>query len=351
MASMVRSVVTLWISVLPSAAALFRSRGDQAIVELALRQQLAIYNRRHRRPRLLPLDRAFWVALSHLWPRWKSVLVVVQPETVVRWHQRRFRAYWRSISTPGPGRPPISDETRALIVRMATENRWRARKIQAEMSKLGIRVSLATVSRYLPKAEPDPGCQQRWKTFLRNHRDLIAGMDFFVVPTVRFRLLYVWFVIDHGRRRVLHFNVTESPAACWVIQQLRNAFPDEPSHRFLILDNDAIFSAEVAQSAKRLGITPKRTSFQSPWQNGTAERFVGSVRRELLDHVVVLREDHLRRLLHEYLNYYNAERVHTSIGDAPAGRPLEHRPSSEAAVVALPRVGGLHHRHGWRDAA
>jgi hypothetical protein len=134
---------------------------------------------------------------------------------------------------------------------MATENRWRARKIQAELSKLGIRVSLATISRVLPKAEPDPGCQQRWTTFLRNHRDLIAGMDFFVVPTLRFQLLYVWFVIDHGRRRILHFNVTESSAACWLIQQLREAFPDEPSHRFLILDNDSIFSAEVAQSAKK----------------------------------------------------------------------------------------------------
>jgi hypothetical protein len=157
MASMVRAVLTLWISVFQSTAALMRSRREQAIVELALRQQLAIYAQRHHRPRLLPLDRAFWVALSRLWPRWKSVLVVVRPETVVRWHRRRFRAYWRSITTPGPGRPPISDETKALIVRMATENRWRARKIQAELSKLGIRVSLATISRYLPKAEPDPG--------------------------------------------------------------------------------------------------------------------------------------------------------------------------------------------------
>jgi len=348
---MVRAVLTLWISIFQSAAALFRSRRDQALVDLALRQQLAIYAWRHRRPRLAPSDRAFWVALSHLWPHWKSVLVVVQPETVVRWHRGGFRAYWRSISTPGPGRPPISDETKALIVRMATDNRWRARKIQAELSKLGIRVSLATISRYLPRTEPDPGCRQRWKTFLRNHRELIAAMDFFVVPTVWFQLLYVWFVIDHGRRRVLHFNVTESPAASWVIQQLREAFPDEPSHRFLILDNDAIFSVEVAESAKRLGMAPKRTSFQSPWQNGTAERFVGTVRRELLDHVVVLSEDHLRRLLCEYVDYYNAERVHTSIGDAPAGRALEHRPSSDAAVVALPRVGGLHHRYGWRKAA
>jgi putative transposase len=145
MASMVRAVITLWISIVRSCAALFRSREDQAIVELALRQQLAIYARQHPRPRIAPIDRAFWVALSRLWPHWKSVLVVVQRETVVRWHQRRFRSYWRSISAPGPGRPPISEETKALIVRMATENRWRARKIQAELSKLGIRVSLATI--------------------------------------------------------------------------------------------------------------------------------------------------------------------------------------------------------------
>jgi transposase InsO family protein len=234
---------------------------------------------------------------------------------------------------------------------MATENRWRARKIQAELMKLGIRVGLATVSRYVPKTKPDPTQQQRWTTFLRNHKDVIAGMDFFVVPTVRFRLLYVWFAIDHGRRRILHFNVTASPSARWVIQQLRETFPDEPTHRFLIYDNDSIFSAAVTHAIESFGIDPKRTAFRSPWQNGTAERFVGSVRRELLDHVVVLNEDHLRRLLREYVDYYNAERVHTSIGDAPVGRPVESRPSEHAKVIGLPRVGGLHHRYRWRDAA
>ncbi|GAG33040.1 unnamed protein product, partial [marine sediment metagenome] len=246
--------------------------------------------------------------------------------------------------------------TRTLIIRMATENQWRARKIQAELMKLGIRVSIATVSRYVPKAKPDPTQQQRWTTFLRgpaklakrlrlrrgeslihkrlasragtrprNHKDVIAGMDFFVVPTVRFRLLYVWFAIDHGRRRILHFNVTGNPSARWVIQQLRETFPDEPIHRYLICDNDAIFSPAVTSAIKSFGIDPKRTAFRSPWQNGTAERVVGSVRRELLDHVVVLNEDHLRRLLREYVNYYNAERVHTSISDSPAGRPVESR--------------------------
>jgi transposase InsO family protein len=348
---MVRVVITLCVSILRSCAALLRSRQDQALVELALRQQLAVYAQRQPRPRISPLDRAFWVALSRIWPRWKSVLVVVQPETVVRWQKRRLRAYWRSISMPGPGRPPISDEIRALIIQMATQNRWRAWKIRAELGKLGIWVGLSTISRYLPKAEPDPDCQQRWTTFLRNHRDLITGMDFFVVPTVRFRLLYVWFVIDHGRRRILHFNVTESPTACWVVQQLRDALPNEPTHRFLILDNDAIFSTQVAASIRNLGLAPKRTAFQSPWQNGRAERCVGSVRRELLDHVVVLREDHLRRLLRDYVDYYNTERVHTSIDDAPQGRKSESRPSSNAKIIALPRVGGLHHRYTWREAA
>ena len=234
---------------------------------------------------------------------------------------------------------------------MASENHWRARKIQAELSKLGIEVSLATISRYLPKPEPAPGSHQRWITFLRNHRDVITAMDFFVVPTVRFHLLYVWFAIDHGRRRILHFNVTGNPVACWVIQQLRDAFPGEPSHRFLIFDNDAIFSTEVACSIERFGIDPRRTALRSPWQNGTAERFVGTVRRELLDHVVVMSEEHLRRLLREYIAYYNAERVHTSIMDAPAGRASETRPSGAAKIVRLPRVGGLHSRYVWREAA
>ena len=186
-----QSLVIFAISILRSARALFRSREKQVIVELALRQQLAVYAQDRPRPRLSPLDRTFWVALSRLWPQWRNHLVVVRPETVVRWHRQGFRRYWRSISTPGPGRPPISEETKALIVRMATENCWRARKVQAELMKLGIRVSLATVSRYVPKTKPDTTQPQHWMTFLRNHKDVIAGMDFFVVPTVRFRLLWV----------------------------------------------------------------------------------------------------------------------------------------------------------------
>jgi transposase InsO family protein len=182
-------------------------------------------------------------------------------------------------------------------------------------------------------------------TFLRNHRDLIAAMDFFVVPTVRFRLVYVWFAIDHGRRRILHFNVTDHPTAQWVIQQLREAFPGESAPGYLIYDNDSIFSDKVTEAIEYLAMQPKRTAYRSPWQNGVAERWVGSARRELLDHVIAFNEQHLRRLLRDYVAYYNAERVHTQLQDAPAGRPTQTRPSPDAKVVGLQRVGGLHHRY------
>jgi transposase InsO family protein len=321
------------------------------MVELVLRQQLATYAHKGSRPRITSLDRAFWIVLSQLWPRWEDGLCIVKPDTVVRWHRKGFRLYWRAISKRGPGRPPIPEEVQSLIIRLATENPWRARKIQAELAKLGITVSLATVSRYLPKRKPDQGQRQRWRTFLRNHRDVIAGMDFFVVPTIRFRLLYAWFVIDHGRRRVLHFNVTTNPTSQWVVQQLREAFPREPALRYLIYDNDSIFSAEVRKAIERFQLVPKRTAYRSPWQNGTAERWVGSVRRELLDHVIVFDEKHLQRLLRAYVAYYNADRVHTSLEDSPTGRRIENRPALGAQVIALPRVGGLHHRYAWREAA
>jgi transposase InsO family protein len=267
------------------------------IGELALRQQLATYAQKQTKPALSPLDRAFWVALFRFWPHWRDTLVIVKPDTVIRWHRKGFRLYWRAISKRGPGRPPIPEELKALIRRLASENNWRARKIHAELKKLGFSVSLPTVSRYLPKRAPDPGKQQRWMTFLRNHKDGITAMDFFVVPTVGFRLLYVWFIIDHGRRRIIHFDVTANPTASWVIQQLREAFPYDSAPQYLIYDNDSIFSGQVTGTIRSFGIKPKRTAFQSPWQNGVAERWVESCKREIIDHVIAFNEDHLRRLL------------------------------------------------------
>jgi transposase InsO family protein len=270
---------------------------------------------------------------------------------VIRWHRKGFRLYWRAISKRGPGRPPISEGLQALIRQLAGENGWGARKIQAELGKLGFTASLATVSRYLPKRAPDRGKQQRWMTFLRNHKDVIAAMDFFIIPTVGFRLLYIWFIIDHGRRRIIHFNVTTNPSEQWVIQQLRESFPCDSAPRYLIYDNDSIFADKVTEAIKYLGIEPKRIAYRSPWQNGTAERWVGSARRELLDHVIVVNEQHLQRLLRDYITYYNADRVHTRLRDAPERRSVEVRPSLDARVVGSPRVGGLHHRYTWREAA
>jgi len=346
-----RALLNLVTALLRCALAYLRSRNEQAVVELALRQQLATYALEKTSPRLTPLDRAFWVALSRLWPHWRDSLVIVKPDTVIRWHRKGFRLYWRSISKRGPGRPPISDELQTLIRRLADENDWRARKIQAELKKLGFTIGLATVSRYLPKRTPDLGKQQRWMTFLRNHRHGITAMDFFVVPTVGFRLLYVWFMIDHGRRRIIHFDVTANPNAQWVIQQLREAFPYDSAPDYLIYDNDSIFSRDVTRAIEHLGAKPKRIAFQSPWQNGIAERWVGSCKRETIDHVIVFNEDHLRQLLNDYVSYYNTERVHTRLQDSPEGRPVEARPSAAAKFVGLPRVGGLHHRYAWKAAA
>ncbi len=203
----------------------------------------------------------------------------------------------------------------------------------------------------MPKHPRDKGKQQRWMTFLRNHRDGISAMDFFVVPTITFRLLYVWFIIDHERRRIIHVNVTLHPTAQWVIQQLRESFPEDSAPNYLIFDNDTIFSNEVSASIESLGVMPRKTAYRSPWQNGTAERWVGSCKRELIDHVIVLNEEHLRRLLRDYVRYYNEDRVHTILRDAPESRIAGVRPSSKAKVVGLPRVGGLHHRYVWKEAA
>ena len=302
--------------------------------------------RQKARPRLAPLDRAFWVALFWFWPHWRDTLVIVKPETVIRWHRKGFRLHWRSISKRGPGRPPIPEEVKTLIRRLADENGWRARKIHGELKKLGFSVGLATVSRYLPKRVPDLGKQQRWLTFLRlrrprNHKHGIAAMDFFVVPTAGFRLLYVWFMIDHGRRRIIHFGVTANPTAQWVIQQLREACPYDSAPDYLIYDNDSIFSGDVTRAIEHLGTKPKRIAFQSPWQNGIAERWVGSCKREIIDHVIVFNEDHLRQLLRDYVSYYNTERVHTRLQDSRRRVvQLKLGPSPGAKVVGLPRVGG-----------
>jgi transposase InsO family protein len=236
---------------------------------------------------------------------------------------------------------------------MAAENTdWGAPKIHGELLKLGFTVSERTVARYLRRLRRhgDPG--KRWLTFLANHREAIVAMDFFTVPTLTFQLLYCFFVIEHGRRRILHFNVTSKPTSEWVVQQLREAFPETSAYRYMILDRDSKFSADVIQFLKSTGLKPKRTSAQAPWQNGLAERWIGSCRRELFDQVIALSERHLRRLIHEYVDYHHEDRIHDSLQkDTPNCRSVESKPQPAATLISKARLGGLHHRYSWREAA
>jgi putative transposase len=277
----------------------------------------------------------------------------VKPETVVGWHRAGFRLYWRWRSRSGGGRPKIAEEVRTLIRRLANENPdWGAPKIHGELHKLGFVVSERSVARYLQRIRRrgDPG--KRWLAFLQNHREAIVAFDFFTVPTVKFQLLYCFFVIEHARRRILHFNVTQHPSADWVVQQLRATFPEAGSYRFVILDRDAKFDDSVMTFLRATGLTPKRTSVHAPWQNGTAERWIGSCRRELLDHIIALNERHLVRLLREYVSYYHQDRPHDSLRkDTPESRPIQPKPKANATAISLPRLGGLHHRYAWREAA
>jgi transposase InsO family protein len=245
---------------------------------LALRQQLAVLKRKHPRPRLGPLDKLFWVLARRFWSPWKEMLVLVLPETA------RNRVGGRRISK----------QIRALIFQMVAENpTWGAPRIHGELLMLGFEVSETTISRWMRRASRNPEPAKRWLAFLRNHREAIAAMDFFTVPTLTFHVLYCFFIISHDRRRILHFNVTRHPTSNWIVQQLREAFPYDVVPRFLVFDHDAKYGLEVPTAIRSMKIACVQTSIQSPWQNGVAERWVGSCRRELLDHVIALNEPHL----------------------------------------------------------
>ena len=279
--------------------------------------------------------------------------MIVKPETVVGWHRVGFRLYWRWRSRLRGGRPKITQEIRTLIRTMAVENSdWGAPKIHGELLKLGFEVSESTVARYLRRLRRPGDAGKRWLAFLANHREAIVAIDFFTVPTLTFKLLYCFFVIEHGRRRILHFNVTSHPTSEWVVQQLREVFSDAGPYRYVILDHDSKFDVDVIAFLKASGLRPKRTSVQAPWQNGVAERWVGSCRREILDHVITLNEEHLRRLMRDYVNYHQDDRIHDSLNkDAPNRRSIEEKPSPHATVISRARLGGLHHRYSWREAA
>jgi putative transposase len=324
---------------------LFRTRRTLLLENLALRQQLAALKRRHSRPQLVAFDKLFWVLARRLWSGWKDALIVVTPETVVRWHRAGFQLYWNVISRARRpiGRRQTSKQVRELIFRMVAENpTWGAPRIHGELLMLGFDVSERTISHWMNKAPRDPDRAKRWLTFLRNHREAIAAMDFFTVPTVKFSMLYCFFVISHDRRQILHFNVTRHPTSLWVVQQLREAFLFESAPRFLIFDRDGKYGVEVPAAVRSLKIRPVRTSFESPWQNGVAERWIESCRRDL-DHIISVNERHLKRLLSEYVRYYHEDRTHLGLMKQT---PSQRVPATNCGrVTARPRLGGLHHRY------
>ena len=320
-----------------------------ALENIALRHQLAVFTREKKRPRLRDRDRLFWIARKKVWKGWRSALEFVQPETVIGWQRQRFKRYWRSLSQPsGPGRPRVFLEIRNLVRTMAVANpTWGAPRIHGELLKLGIEISERTVSRLMPKKDRKP--TQTWMTFLRNHVGQVVSIDFFAVATVRLRVLYVFIVLAHDRRRVLHFNVTEHPTAIWAAQQIIEAFPEDTARRFMVRDRDGIYGESFRSRVEGMSIEEIRIAPRSPWQNCYVERLIGSIRRECLNHVIVINDNHLRRLLKDYFRYYHESRTHLSLDkDTPECRAIQSNESDR--IIQIPQVGGLHHRYERRAA-
>jgi len=341
-------VLTALVVALRSLALCCQGHRAVALENLALRRQLAVFKRSVKRPPLRPRDRLFWMLLVNVWRQWRTALVVVHPDTVVRWHRQWLRRRWTRCSRSRPGRPRTKVALRALVMKIAAANPlWGAPRIHGELGKLGVAVSERTVSRLVRRPSRPPS--QTWRTFLTNHVATLASVDFFTVPTVTGRILFVFVILLHHRRRLLHFNVTEHPTAAWTAQQLVEAFPHDTAPRWLLRDRDAIYGDAVRRRVAGMGIDEVMTSPASPWQNPYAERVIGSIRRECLDHVIVLGERHLRRILTAYAGYYHGARTHLSLGkDAPTPRRVQG--VTEGDVIAFREVGGLHHRYERRAA-
>jgi putative transposase len=337
-------------TLLATLGSLFRSRAALELENLALRHQIGVLQRSVRkRPKLTPRDRLLWVWLSRIWSDWRSALAIVKPETVVAWHRAGFRLFWTwKVRHGQPGRPIISREIRDLIRKMCRENPgWGAPRIHGELLKLGIDVGESSVSKYMVRSRRPPS--QTWRTFLENHAKQLVSIDFFTVPTIGFQVLYVFLVLAHDRRRILHFNVTAHPTAEWTGQQLREAFPFDQLPRYLLRDRDAIFGDAFRGQVRDMGIHEVLSTPRSPWQRAYVERLIGSVRRECLDHVIVFHETSLRRILGSYVDYYHRSRTHLSLSkDSPEPRSIQ--PPEMGAVVAVAQVGGLHHRYERRAA-
>ena len=308
----------------------------------ALRHQVAALQRQvPGRPKLTSWDRLFLSAVYKVNPRSLMNILIVKPDTVIRWHRAGFRLFWKMKSSRLAGRPKVPAEIRELIREMSIDNPlWGAPRIHGELLKLGIHVSQSTVAKYMVRRCGPPS--QGWRTFLQNHADGIAAIDLFVVPTLGLKLLFGIVILDHDRRKIVHVNATYHPTAEWIARQVVEAFPWEESPRYLIRDRDASYGQIYLNRLSAMGIRDQPTAPRSPWQNAYVERVIGSIRRDLLDHVIVLNEWHLRKLLRRYVEYYNGYRTHLGLDkDTPLGRAVQ----AVGSISALPQLGGLHHAY------
>ena len=353
-----RARVAQWTRPIPLAVAVgaaadaTRSRSDLLLENALLRHQLAILSRSIKHPRLTAADRGLLVLLASRLHAWASVLVIVRPETALRWHRAGFRLLWRRQSRPRSApKPKVAAATIALIRELAAANRlWGADRIRGEMLKLDMRVSKRTIQRYLRQACPPRRSGQPWSVFLRNHAPEVWACDFLPVTDLLFRPLHAFFVIALASRRVVHVGVTRHPTDTWVAQQLREATPFDERPRFLIRDNDAKYGPCFDRLAAASGIRVLRTPIRAPRANATCERFLGSVRRECLDRMLLLGERHRRRTLKEYATYFNLARPYQGLGQRVPQSPPTPRPDDGGGlVVAIPVLGGLH--HDYRRAA
>src|ERR1700681_1980446 len=320
----------------------FKSKLRLQAENAVLRHQLNVLRRRlHGRVRLTNNDRWFFIQLYRWVPSILQVLTIIRPETRVRWHRAGFRRYWRWKSRSLGGRPQIETELRALIRRMGVENPlWGAPRIHGELLKLGLEVAQSSVAKYMVKRRGPPS--QEWRTFLCNHAPDIAAMDLFVVPTIGFSLLYAFVIVRLDRRDLVWINVTTNPTSDWIARQMTEAFPWDDAPKYLIRDRDRIYGAVVTRRLRAMGIRDKPAAPASPWQNGFAERLIGSIRRECLDHIIVLGKEHLRRILKNYADYYNGVRTHRSMNkDAPVSRQVQRFGVINSRAI----LGGLHRQY------
>jgi hypothetical protein len=335
-------MIGLFCFALAVLASPFKSKVRLEAENAVLRHQLIVLRRRPRgRVRLTNHDRWFFIQLYRWFPSILQVLAIIRPETLLRWHRAGFRCYWRWKSRPRGGRPQIETELRVLIRRISIENPlWGAPRIHGELLKLGFEVAQSSVAKYMVKRQVPPS--QGWRTFLRNHAPDVAAMDLFVVPTIGFDLLYAFVIIRIDRRDLVCINVTAHPTAEWVACQITEAFPWNEAPRYMMRDRDCIYGAVVTRRLRAMGIRDKPIAPASPWQNCFVERLIGSIRRECVDHIIVLGEAHLRRVLKSYARYYNDVRTHRSLDkDAPVSRPVQRTGS----IKSLPILGRLHHHY------